>query len=98
MHDRAFSRIANVFAAHIDPVARKNGCAGREINIVDDLHAATCGRDIEGFTLGVRVRPIEKAWCRAHGAREVNFGRLSGRNGACKIHAEPSQAAITPPA
>lgn len=75
VQDRRSAAIVNHLAANFDAIARRNGHAWRDVDVVDDLHRPSRGRERELFVFASRVRTEEEAWLSHNGPGKIGHAR-----------------------
>jgi len=86
VNDRSFPCVVNVFAAHVDRIARLHGYTRCEVDVVDYLHRTCARTHAEGFMFALRFGSVEKSGPRSNDTGKIDFGRTPGGDCACKIH------------
>jgi hypothetical protein len=86
VHDREASGIVDHFTASFDSVARVNGTARRDADVVDDLEPARAALDVEGFMHRVGARTVEEARRTRDRRRKIDPGRRRAGVRRRKIH------------
>ena len=100
VNDRKAPWVVHHFAAHMDRVADRNRTTRRDRDVIDDLHGAGRGSDIERLVHRVRTVADEEARRRGNRRVEIDLRRSTLRVGARDVHcvhrSRPSRARQEP--